>query len=136
MHQRCTNPKNYSYPYYGAKGIRVCDRWMSFANFVADMGVKPAGMTLDRIDSSKDYSPVNCRWASIPEQNRNRSNTRLLTFNGVEQTVGAWAKQLGIRPTTLHRRLREVGLPPELALTLPLDRHGTRRALRQLKEVA
>ena len=64
MLSRCYNPKAHSYRWYGGKGIRVCDRWRDFGNFIADMGEKPQGLTLDRIDSAKDYSPDNCRWTT------------------------------------------------------------------------
>jgi hypothetical protein len=72
--QRCHNPRTSDYPYYGAKGIRMCDRWLnSFEAFYADMGPRPSAMhTVDRIDGAKDYEPANCRWATKVEQNRNR----------------------------------------------------------------
>ncbi len=75
MRQRCTNPNHSAYIYYGAKGISVCDRWSSFLNFVEDMGERPLGQTLDRIKSDEDYSPSNCRWATVSEQLRNRTLT-------------------------------------------------------------
>lgn len=72
MKARCLNPTTASYYRYGAVGITVCDRWMSFAGFYADMGDRPPGMTLDRIDNSKGYEPGNCRWATAKAQARNR----------------------------------------------------------------
>ena len=72
MRQRCTNPNTVAWKYYGARGIRVCERWQTFVNFLADMGERPAGKTLDRIDCDGNYEPGNCRWATQAEQIRNR----------------------------------------------------------------
>lgn len=73
MKQRCYNPRKETYHLYGGRGVTVCDRWLtSFDNFLCDMGPRPDGYTLDRIDSDGDYEPSNCRWADIYTQNRNR----------------------------------------------------------------
>ena len=73
MIQRCTNKRRDNYRYYGGRGVRVCDRWTVYENFLADMGERPDGMTLDRIDPDGDYEPANCRWATWVEQRSNRS---------------------------------------------------------------
>lgn len=75
MLQRCTNPNNIKWKYYGGRGISVCKRWTGsdgFPNFLADMGERPSRMTLDRVDNDGDYEPGNCRWATYSEQNRNQ----------------------------------------------------------------
>jgi hypothetical protein len=72
MIQRCTNPKNRDWRLYGARGITVCDRWRKFENFLADMGEKPDGLSIDRIDNDGNYEPGNCRWATALEQARNK----------------------------------------------------------------
>ena len=84
MKQRCANPKNASYPNYGGRGIRVCARWMhSFDNFLVDIGSRPPGHSLDRIDNDGDYEPGNCKWSTKQEQNRNRRPRSRTGHNGV-----------------------------------------------------
>jgi hypothetical protein len=72
MLQRCFNPNHKDYRYYGGRGITVCERWLDFVNFLADMGEPPPGLSLDRINVNGDYEPGNCRWATASEQVRNR----------------------------------------------------------------
>lgn len=121
MRSRCYTKTNASYPGYGARGIKVCARWQSFENFLADMGNRPEGHTLDRIDPNGDYSPENCRWATPETQSNNRRNNWLLTFDGRTQTVAQWAKEVGISKNTLLGRLKW-GWPTEDALTWPVER--------------
>lgn len=73
MKKRCGNTNHDSYRYYGGRGIKVCDRWLTFANFLADMGIRPDGMTIDRINPDGNYEPSNCRWATAEQQNANQN---------------------------------------------------------------
>lgn len=76
MKSRCENPKATAYERYGGAGIKVCRRWQKFENFLEDMGERPDGKTLDRINNLKGYSKENCRWATIKEQQNNRKNVK------------------------------------------------------------
>ncbi len=76
MKSRCQNPNTENYYLYGGRGIAVCARWQEFNNFLADMGARPNGLTLDRIDVNGNYEPGNCRWATVTDQNNNRRNSR------------------------------------------------------------
>lgn len=118
MVARCTRPHAKDFPRYGGRGITVCERWRTFANFLADMGERPAGLTLDRKDGTGGYEPANCRWATPKEQARNRRNNVLLTHDGQTATVAEWAERTGLERKTLEYRVR-AGWPAERALTTP-----------------
>jgi len=104
MHTRCTNPNYKFFHRYGGRGIYVCERWQSFENFYADMGEKPRGSSLDRIDNDGPYAPWNCRWATPKKQGRNRSTNKMVTYNGVTKTLIEWAENLDVSYRTLCRR--------------------------------
>lgn len=105
MIQRCTNSNRDNYRYYGGRGISVCERWMVFANFAADMGPRPAGKSLDRIDGDGNYEPSNCRWATRVEQARNRNNNRMLTVDGETRCLKEWAEVMGIESMLILCRI-------------------------------
>lgn len=96
MKRRCLSKTATQYGHYGGRGIAVCDRWLSFGNFLFDMGDKPNGMTLERNDTNGNYEPSNCRWATRKEQCNNRRNNVVATFNGKTQTITAWAYEFGL----------------------------------------
>lgn len=123
MKQRCLNPASPKYYAYGAKGIRVCARWLDFNNFLADMGVRPEGMSLDRKDNAGDYEPNNCRWSTKREQQNNRSNTIRLTYNGVTKPQAEWAREYGLTTATLKARIK-AGWPMERALLQPVQKQN------------
>lgn len=94
--QRCLNPNSQHYHRYGGRGITICKRWeSSYANFVADVGEQPEGMTLDRINNNKGYTPSNVRWSTRKEQANNRSTCVVLTHKGLTMNLKQWAEHLG-----------------------------------------
>jgi hypothetical protein len=115
---RCHRAADAAYADYGARGITVCERWRTFANFHADMGSRPSGMSLERRDNSKGYEPGNCYWATRIEQNNNRRNNHRLTAFGKTQTLAQWSRELRMHESTIRRRLAR-GLPVEQTLSQP-----------------
>ena len=104
-------------------GITVCDRWRTFENFLADMGVCPAGMSIDREDNDGNYEPGNCRWATALTQTNNRSITKRLTIDGVTKTYKEWADEYGIHYDTLAYRIKN-GWDAKVALTTKADKRN------------
>lgn len=123
MVQRCTNASDKAFRHYGGRGITVCDRWTTSANFFADMGPRPSSKhSVERIDNNKGYSPDNCKWATSAEQSRNTRRTRMLTFNGETMCLKDWADRLGCHYLRLHYRLGKQGWTIERTLTTPMRR--------------
>lgn len=119
---RCLNPNNHKYKDYGGRGIRVCDRWMKFDNFLQDMGIPPSGHSIERKDVNGDYTPENCIWLPIAKQAWNRRDTVWLTAGGETKALGQWCSELLIGEATIRARLRR-GWDAERALLSPvLDR--------------
>lgn len=117
MLQRCRNKNSYMYRHYGGRGISVCQRWLTFSNFFADMGQPPTTQhTLDRINNDGNYEPSNCRWATRKEQSNNTRYNVRLEFMGKIRTITEWANELGIKQNTINYRLRR-GWTVERALT-------------------
>lgn len=118
MKQRCRNPKHIAYRYYGGRGIKVCDRWNQFENFLADMGERPSARhSLDRYpDTDGHYEPGNVRWTTKREQalNRNSGNLRLYEYHGKTQTLAEWAREYGFVRETLDARLRQMSIAQAL----------------------
>lgn len=107
INRRCFNPNFKHYPAYGGRGITVCERWRkSFPAFVQDMGPRPDGFTIERIDVNGDYEPGNCRWASRKEQMLNQRNTRKVTIDGVTYTAAILSEISGLKTDTIMERAK------------------------------
>jgi hypothetical protein len=106
MKGRCSNPNYENYPNYGGRGITVCKEWDdSFEAFYADVGPRPEGHSLDRIDVNGNYEKNNVKWSCSEEQCNNRTNARYLTHDGRTQTIAQWSKETGVTYQTIHNRL-------------------------------
>lgn len=121
MIQRCRNPKSTSFKDYGGRGIRVCERWEKFENFLADIGKRPSpNHSLDRFPNQNgNYEPGNVRWATDLEQGRNRRNNRILLHENRAQCLSEWAEEVGLPDSAISLRLKR-GWSVSDALTKPL----------------
>ena len=124
--QRCQNPRCSDYPNYGGRGIRMCERWQKFENFLEDMGVAPPGLSIDRIKNDGDYEPTNCRWSTAKEQGSNRRTTVFVEYGFAVLTVSEWAELYGMKANVLHGRLKH-GWSIAEALNTPVG-NDTRRS--------
>jgi hypothetical protein len=109
MKRRCTNPNNKEFGRYGARGITICDEWQDFMSFYkwAIENNYTEELTLDRIDNNGNYEPSNCRWVTMKEQQRNRSNNHLITYEGKTLTISQWAEERNINHDTLFSRINK-----------------------------
>lgn len=120
MKSRCLSKKCKAYKNYGGRGITICKRWLTFSNFLDDMGECPPGLTLERVNNKTgNYEPKNCVWDTRRVQSRNKRNNVVLAFNGKTQIATDWANQIGIDPNTLFARVR-LGWDARRALTEPV----------------
>jgi hypothetical protein len=117
MISRCTNISVKSYVDYGARGISVHAGWLVFENFLADMGEKPAGMTLERKDNQKGYGPDNCKWATKVEQARNTRANKFVDYKGKRMTQAEFAETVGHNQSTVSYRLRAGWTTEQIANT-------------------
>ena len=106
MLKRCGPDRDPSYI-----GVVVCDRWLGFENFLADMGPRPAGMSLDRINNEKGYEPGNCRWATAQQQSENRRNVVMVSLRGESRSIARWCRDIGLRVSAVRYRMRKGDAP-------------------------
>ena len=118
---RCERPNTAGYMRYGGRGITVCARWRkSFSAFLEDMGPRPDGTSLDRINNDGNYEPSNCRWATRSAQQNNRDANRRLEHNGATKSLTEWAREIGISPEAITARLRR-GWEIEHVFSVPVS---------------
>jgi hypothetical protein len=119
MRSRCSNPRTKEWAAYGGRGIRVCDEWQDFDQFLRDMGPAPSSAhSIDRIDVDGDYEPLNCRWATHVEQNRNKRDNHIVRINGRAITISEAAEIAGVSHSTMSSRVRRGWTGPKLLTQL------------------
>ena len=117
MKNRCTRDTDKQWNDYGGRGIKVCDSWLTFAGFLSDMGVRPVGTTLDRIDNNGNYEPANCRWADIKQQRRNRRDNRIVEYKGKPMTMVEACELSQLPYDTVRARIDKYGWSQERAFS-------------------
>lgn len=133
MLSRCRNPNHKHFQNYGGRGVTVCDAWLRFDTFKADMGERPDGMSLDRQDNKAGYSPDNCRWATRQEQNSNRRNCIMVDFDGEQVTLKEACRRKGLPYRAIVKRVQDRDWPIDLALNTPV---GTGKHFQRSRERA
>jgi hypothetical protein len=109
MKQRCLNPKKHNYHHYGGRGIKVCERWLEFSLFYADMGECQPGFSLERIDVNGDYEPGNCKWIPTHEQQRNKRRSVTVEIDGEKMSLKEACLKLGLNYRTVQSRMNIMG---------------------------
>ena len=135
MKARCDNPNDPYFHKYGGRGIGYCMRWSAFDAFLADMGERPDGMTLDRKDNDKDYEPGNCRWATTTQQNRNRQDTLRITIGKETLSLADWCERYSAKYGLALGRIQRRGWDPLEALTTPSFGQGGAHLRKQATQV-
>lgn len=124
MRGRCNNPNHPNFQDYGLRGITVCDRWDSFENFLSDMGERPPGMTIERMNNDLGYSPENCKWVGRQEQAKNRRSTLLISIDGREQCLKEWCAILGVKRHVVTQLRKRYHLSAKDALLRAVKAEG------------
>ena len=128
MKMRCENPNHHAYASYGGRGIKVCERWRHFENFLADMGHRPHPYyTIERLDNDGGYEKENCKWASYTEQANNRRTNRIIEVYGQKMTIAQAVKKYAVVSDSSVRQRIDLGWTPEGALTIPRQTKGGRK---------
>jgi hypothetical protein len=120
MRTRCQNPNDKYYPYYGGRGIAVCDRWQIFANFLSDMGECPPDKSIERRNNDGIYEAANCYWATAIDQANNKRNTTFVTFRGERIAVARLAACFNLSGAAVYERIVRYGWSPERAVNTPI----------------
>lgn len=128
MIARCTDTNHSSFNRYGGRGITVCERWLQFDAFLADMGERPKGTTLDRINGEHGYEPSNCRWATAKDQARNKRNNYRITISGVTRCIAEWAEMRGLHKDLIWERRQRGWSDVDAVMTPVATKHKTKRA--------
>lgn len=131
MKDRCLNLNNPRYSSYGGRGITVCERWIKFEGFLEDMGEKPQGRSLDRVDNNRGYSKENCRWATPIEQQCNTRFNKRIEFNGEKLTLSQWSRRLGSTNDWFVGNRLKLGWTPEEAVSTPIRKEFIKKEYRK-----
>lgn len=142
MKERCYNPNAKGYKYYGGKGINICDEWLSdkikFFNWSLDNGYNE-GLSIDRIETDKDYEPNNCRWITMAEQQSNRTNNVFIEFNGKTKTISQWSRETGVDINLIssryHKGENDLFREPEESL-IKVKINGEYKSLYELSDIS